>query len=84
MKFETLHVIASEAKQSIAPNKGRVDCFASLAMTKNKQRRAKKPYAVRATGLRPCARLGRIASGPCRCANSSGLMSAAGFGGLNR
>jgi hypothetical protein len=33
LKFETLHVIASEAKQSIAPNKGRVDCFASLAMT---------------------------------------------------
>jgi hypothetical protein len=27
------HVIASKAKQSIAPRKERVDCFASLAMT---------------------------------------------------
>src|SRR5437016_1809688 len=26
-------VIASEAKQSIVPQKGRMDCFASLAMT---------------------------------------------------
>jgi hypothetical protein len=26
-------VIASEAKQSIAPGKERMDCFASLAMT---------------------------------------------------
>ena len=26
-------VIASEAKQSISPRKGRMDCFASLAMT---------------------------------------------------
>ena len=26
-------VIASEAKQSIAPRKGRMDCFAALAMT---------------------------------------------------
>src|ERR1700738_4275517 len=28
-----LDVIASEAKQSISPRKGRMDCFASLAMT---------------------------------------------------
>jgi hypothetical protein len=28
-----LAVIASEAKQSISPRKGRMDCFASLAMT---------------------------------------------------
>jgi hypothetical protein len=27
------HVIASEAKQSISPRKGRMDCFAALAMT---------------------------------------------------
>src|SRR6186713_1093188 len=27
-------VIASEAKQSIAPQKGRMDCFAPLAMTR--------------------------------------------------
>jgi hypothetical protein len=26
------HVIASEAKQSISPRKGRMDCFAALAM----------------------------------------------------
>jgi hypothetical protein len=28
-----LAVIASAAKQSIAPRKGRMDCFAALAMT---------------------------------------------------
>ena len=28
-----LDVIASEAKQSISPRKGRMDCFAALAMT---------------------------------------------------
>jgi hypothetical protein len=28
-----LHVIASEAKQSIVPRKETMDCFASLAMT---------------------------------------------------
>ena len=60
---------------------------ATLAMTETGSRcakTAKKPYAVRATGLRLRARFGCIASGPCRCANSSGLISAAGFGGLNR
>src|SRR5712691_8204023 len=31
-------VIASEAKQSIAPRKERMDCFASLAMTWNSRR----------------------------------------------
>ena len=41
-------------------------------------------HAVRATGLRLRALLGRTASGPCRSADSSGLISAAGFGGLNR
>jgi hypothetical protein len=41
-------------------------------------------HADRATGLRRRAPLGCIASGPCRSANSSGLMSAAGLGGLNK
>jgi hypothetical protein len=33
--FEIFHVIASEAKQSISPRKGRMDCFVAslLAMT---------------------------------------------------
>src|SRR4051812_42663073 len=30
-------VIASEAKQSISPHEGRMDCFASLAMTADNQ-----------------------------------------------
>ncbi len=30
-----IHVIASAAKQSMSPRKGRMDCFASLAMTTN-------------------------------------------------
>jgi hypothetical protein len=33
MTVSGLHVIASEAKQSISPRKERMDCFASLAMT---------------------------------------------------
>jgi hypothetical protein len=60
---------------------------ASLEMTvtgSRAQKPAKKPYAVRTAGLRLRARLGCTASGPCRCANSIGLISAAGFGGLNR
>ena len=33
LEFRHLLVIASAAKQSISPRKGRMDCFASLAMT---------------------------------------------------
>jgi hypothetical protein len=33
------HVIASEAKQSISPRKGRMDCFAALAMTARQSKR---------------------------------------------
>ena len=80
-------IARSECDEAIHVSaRGAMDCFASLAMTATGSR-AQKPqrrYAVRATGLRLRGRLGCIASGPCRSANSIGLMSAAGFGGLNR
>ena len=41
-------------------------------------------YAVRATDLRSRARLGPATAGFSRCASSNGLISAAGFGALNR
>ena len=65
---------------------GAMDCFASLATTiaGDCAQKPRGPYAVRATGLRLRGRFGCTASGPCRSANSSGLISAAGFGGLNK
>jgi hypothetical protein len=82
------HAIArSECDEAIhASASGAMDCFASLAMTVTGSRvqAHESPYAVRATGLRRRVRFTCAASGPGRSANSSGLISAAGFGGLNK
>jgi len=43
-----INVIASEAKQSTAPQKGRMDCFASLAMTWRQPRHALSAHSEEA------------------------------------
>ena len=54
-------VIASEAKQSILPRKGRMDCFAALAMTQNTFTASPRyaPEALAQAILRAVARMER-------------------------
>jgi len=61
----SIHVVASDAKQSIVSHKERMDCFASLAMTVSHSV-GKAPRAHhRGLGKRRICRVGKGALAPC-------------------
>ena len=77
LEFETLHVIASEAKQSISPpmRKGEMDCFVAFAPRNdgNKQRACSPDGAQRNPGCPPADGKSRIALHSIRAAAAADL-----------